>query len=133
MTTKTITVETNGKTREKTAYAVSFARQYLREQIVKQPFIGRVNISENIGGLISVEVEQGWGVNCRISFTLDYRVSKDYTQYKDVEIGWSSTGRDLANATAAIALYTQLTAVAAQLDSILKSWQYFYDDEDGTK
>lgn len=66
--------------------------------------------------------EQCWGVSCdvTVSFKRDWdarKTDKFATYNVTCQLGWSSTGRNVADATAAAALYTKCAQLAALFES----------------
>lgn len=55
---------------------------------------------------VNVSWEAGWAIGCSLSCGID----------REAELGWSSTGRSVAAATAAIALYRMVLDFAAMLE-----------------
>jgi hypothetical protein len=79
---------------------------------------------------LSCEFKRGWAISANLYVRLDRdwdrrvvnpdnsRQSVEFWSAR-VEIGWSSTGRDVVAALAAIKLYTEVTELAAELQSVL--------------
>jgi hypothetical protein len=82
------------------------------------------------GDGLSCEYKRGWGINAtlyvrfnrvwekRVTNPDNNRQSIEFWEAR-VEVSWSSTGRDVADAVAAIKLYTEVTELAAELQSVL--------------
>jgi len=84
-----------------------------------------------VGGYVDREWERGWGIGCRVSVRLELDfgarlVNPDEPReavlfYRPkVEVGWSSTGRDVATARAAVRLYADVTDLAAEVQAVLE-------------
>lgn len=80
-----------------------------------------------MGGYLSTSYERAWGVNADLSVKLDSRVN-DFAETEDgfwteshvsVTIGWSSTGRGISQALAAVTLYQELIALGAEIEARL--------------
>lgn len=84
----------------------------------------------------TVQVERAWGVGATVYFSYDRSsdalVNPDdsnqrvYTYSLKVEISWSGTSRSLAEATASIALYRELTEMAAEVEAIMQRERVVY-------
>jgi hypothetical protein len=73
---------------------------------------------------LSVDWERAWSVGCslRVGFrheTETYDGKKIRRAYPTVEVSWSSTGRSVAAARASVALYAQVTDLAALVETFL--------------
>jgi hypothetical protein len=106
--------------------ATQIAADTIREHTIRgmRPF----NISR--GGSLNLEFKRAWAVTCdlAIRFSSGERravhgrrgeVSHVWIQRPIVEVCWSSTGRTVAAATAALALYREVTELAALVESRL--------------
>lgn len=60
---------------------------------------------------ITVEWDRGWAIGCGLTITFSPKL--------DVRVNWPSTNRTAGEAFAAAALYTQVAAVAAEIESFL--------------
>lgn len=97
-------------------YTKAKAEKALREfflancpkQFLRQPLEQYLSFSRDEEGFrhVNVSWEAGWGIECSLSCGID----------RETEMGWSSTGRSVAQATAAIALYRMVTDFAALLE-----------------
>jgi len=108
--------------------AIQIAADTVREHAIRgmRPF----DVSR--GGCLNLEFKRGWAVSCDLSIRLssgDRRpvherrgrevVAHMWVQRPIVEVCWSSTGRSVAAATAALALYREVTELAALIESRL--------------
>lgn len=107
--------------------AIQIAADIAREHAIRgmRPF----NVSS--GGCLNLEFKRGWAVSCDLSIRItagDRRPISArrgeatvyaYVQRPVVEVCWSSTGRSVAAATAALALYREVTELAALIESRL--------------
>lgn len=87
-------------------------------------------ISERFGGGVYVNVERGWAVGATLSVSFE-RVDGTVLTNPDnanqragefaikTELGWSSTGRTIAEAVAAMKLYSELIDAAAEIESVM--------------
>lgn len=76
-----------------------------------------------------MRIDRGWALGASVTFKFEpaygrKRINPDNTQQAvipmefSVELGWSSTGRSVADSVAAIALYRELTEMAAEAESV---------------
>ncbi len=108
--------------------ALQIAADIAREHAIRgmRPF----DVSR--GGYLNLEFKRGWAVSCDLSIRCssgerrpvhDRRgreiVGHVWIQKPIVEVCWSSTGRNVAAATAALALYREVTELAALIESRL--------------
>jgi len=63
--------------------------------------------------------DQGWALGCTLNLTFRAREGHDKRFYTQTipEVSWSSSGRSLAQATAATVLYTQVIQLAALIEA----------------
>lgn len=79
------------------------------------------------GSSLSLEVERAWGAHANLSVGLDREtVEADDGSRWDVfavscQLSWSATGRTVAASVAAIAVYQELTALAAEVEARMAS------------
>jgi len=87
---------------------------------------------------ISLTWDRAWAVSANLSIRFerdveditDPKTGKVFKVYRPiVEIGWSSTTRNISNATAAIALYRSVTELGALIESVLNSF-YIHELKD---
>lgn len=71
-------------------------------------------------GDVTLSWDQGWGIICALRITLTHPDKQDSKRVEVTgDISWSSTGRSVEQAVAAIHLYTQVTQLAALVQSAL--------------
>lgn len=81
-----------------------------------------------------VEIQRGWGVSCSLDVQLryagmstekagseTYRVTR---QSVEVTLSWSSTGRSVAKAAAAIALYREMMEAGAAIEAAFQQTEW---------
>lgn len=74
---------------------------------------------------LNIVLDRGWGISCGLNISLRHggleREETRMVLHKTarVEVSWSSTGSEPAEAMAAIALYTQVAQLACLLESVL--------------
>jgi len=112
---------TNGITREQATAKVG--------TIIEQAAIrGAKPIYGSYDGRLSVERGWGLGVDLYVTIGQDYSSRVVNPDDKDecvffhnvrVEITWSSTGRSVAKAHAAVTLYAEVVALAAEIEAVL--------------
>jgi hypothetical protein len=83
---------------------------------------------------ISADWSRSWTVGCSLYFVLHYKgreIKEDGTEVQTydcaVNINWSATGRTPAAARAAIALYSAVTDLGAQIETMCDSFGYIGD------
>lgn len=92
---------------------------------------GMRHMSEFNGGSGYIEFERGNRIGCSMSIRFDHDydsrvVNPDNPQQAvafftpNVEVTWSSTGRDVAAATASLNLYREVIELAAEIETVLK-------------
>lgn len=73
-------------------------------------------VTDGVDEYVSLQFDRkSWG--SEVNLSLNFRRNK-------VEITWSSTGRSPALAMAAIALYSEVTTLAASIQAVLESYEY---------
>lgn len=81
---------------------------------------------------LQITYERAWAVGCDLSIRMErdggLEVDGDGTRIDarraTVSINWSGTGRSVQQATASIALYTEVTAMAAEIQAKLDETRY---------
>lgn len=83
------------------------------------------------GGHVSVSYERGWAMGCDLNISMAYgepEKEKNGTIHEiriaRVQVSWSSTGRTPAAALAAVTLYSEVTALAAEIETVLGETTY---------
>ncbi len=89
------------------------------------------------GDYLNVSFERGWAIGCSLSINMTHSDSETdkkagmrrELRAAQVEVSWSSTGRSAASARAAIALYSEITDLAAEIESVLGERVYGKETE----
>ena len=110
--------------RKRKAYAKALTAGITLEEA--QATVARIIEETNVRGCkpsysvgLDREYERGWGIGCRLNVAFDH-VWDEVDIFKiRIDVSWSSTTRDVASARAAIKLYTEVTDLAAELQSVL--------------
>lgn len=83
------------------------------------------------GSSLMVCWKRGWAIGCDLSLNFghaDCIAKYDGESYQlrnaRITISWSGTGRDVSTAAASVALYSEVIALAAEIDSVLNEDLY---------